>query len=62
MICFNVQLFSVDSPSPQWDDVGPFDLDDVMAVAEDIAAPYTQVVLFHKINVMLVVNLVVQCI
>ena len=41
LICFNVQLFSVDSPSPQWDDVGPFDLDGAMSVAEDITAPYT---------------------
>ena len=59
MIYFYVQLFSVYSPSPQWDDIGLLDLDGAMAVAEDIAAPYTQVVLFHKINVMLVVNLVI---
>ena len=47
MICLNVQLFGVDSPSGRWEDVGPVDLDEAVAAAEVIAAPYTQVVLFQ---------------
>ena len=44
---FNVQLFSGKPPIHVWEDVGSFNLDGAMAVAEDIAAPYTQVVFFQ---------------
>ena len=47
LICFNVQLFSAKSLTPRWEDVGSFNLDRAMAAAEDIAAPYTQVVFFQ---------------
>ena len=47
LICFNVQLFSVESPTPGWEDVGSFNLDGAMETAEDIATPYTQVVFFQ---------------
>ena len=46
LICFNVQLFSAESPTPEWEYVGSFNLDGSMATAEDIAAPYTQVFFF----------------
>ena len=41
LIFFNVQLFSVESPTHGWEDAGSFNLDGSMAAAEDIAAPYT---------------------
>ena len=41
LICFNVYLFSVESPAPRWEDVGSFNLDGSMAAAEEITAPYT---------------------
>ena len=47
LICFNVQLFSAESPTPGWEDVGSFDLDGAMAAAEDITEPYTQVFFFQ---------------
>ena len=47
LIFFNVQLFSSESPKHEWEDAGSFNLDGAMAVVEDIAAPYTQVVFFQ---------------
>ena len=47
LIVFNVQLFSFESPTPGWEDVGSFNLDGAMATAEDIATSYTQVVIFQ---------------
>ena len=47
LIFFNVQLFSAESPTHGWEDAGSFNLDGAMEAAEDIAAPYTQVVLFR---------------
>ena len=44
--CFNVQLFSVESPTLGWEDVGSFNLNGAMAAVEDIATPYTQVFFF----------------
>ena len=41
LICFNVQLFSVESSAPRWEDFGSFNLDGALAVAEDITTPYT---------------------
>ena len=41
LIFFNVQLFSVESPTKRWEDTGFFILDGSMAAAEDIATPYT---------------------
>ena len=38
---FNVYLFSVESPAPEWEDVGSFNLDGAMAAVEDIAEPST---------------------
>ena len=44
---FNVQLFSAESPTLRWEDAGSFNLDGAMAVSEDIATTYTQVVFFQ---------------
>ena len=46
LIFFNVQLFSVESPTHGWEDIGA-NQDGYMAAAEDIVAPYTQVVFFQ---------------
>ena len=47
LISFNVQLFSIESPTHGWEDAGSFNLDGAMAAAKDIAEPYTQVVFFQ---------------
>ena len=47
LIFFNVQLFSAESPTHGWEDVGSFNLDGAMVAAEDIATAYTQVVFFQ---------------
>ena len=44
LICFNVNLFIAESPTPGWEDVGSFNIDGSMEAAEDIA---TQVFLFQ---------------
>ena len=41
LIFFNVQLFSAESPTHEWEDTGFFNLDGVMVAAEDITEPYT---------------------
>ena len=46
LIFFNVQLFSAESPTHEWEDVGSFNLDGAMAAIEDIMARYTQVFFF----------------
>ena len=47
LILFNVHLFSAESPTHEWEDVGSFNLYGAMEAAEDIVAPYTQVVFFQ---------------
>ena len=47
LIFFNVQLFSVESPTHGWEDASSFNLDGSMATVEDITEPYTQVVFFQ---------------
>ena len=52
LICFNVQLFSIESPTPKWEDVGSFNLDGAMAAAKDIMTPYIgSFILVIKCNV-----------
>ena len=46
LIFFNVQLFSAESPTHGWEKAGSFNLDGAMAIVEDIATPYRQVVFF----------------
>ena len=47
LIFFNVQLFSTESPTHEWEDAGSFNLDGAMAAVADIATPYTQLVFFQ---------------
>ena len=47
MICFNVQLFSAESPTLGWENVGLFNVDVVMAATEDITTPYREVFFFQ---------------
>ena len=47
LMFFNVQIFSAESPTHRWEDVGSFNLDGAMEAAEDIVAPYTHVVFFQ---------------
>ena len=47
LVCFSVQLFSVESPIHEWEGVGSFNLKGAMEAVEDIATPYTQVVFFQ---------------
>ena len=41
LIFFNVQIFSVESPTNEWEDTSSFNLDGAMVVAEDVTTSYT---------------------